>query len=311
MKFLKGLVLSILNFLLFLSLSVFGLAFAFNGTLLRADFVAGEIEKLDVAGVVKDVFDRQVQLPAEFQSAKPELYAIISAEEPWLKQQAKTAIADGYDYFLGKSAQLRISVPLDDFKNRLSDKMKTVAKPVFMQSLPPQLAGATPAQIDQYFEQYFNNFWQQFASQIPAQLEVNESTVSPADRQQIAQVRQWLAWYQLGYKLLIALMVVLILLVVFIHREIKGAARDLGITFLSYGAFEYGGILLMQYFMPSFLSAPSGIPEALWTWINGLINDVIAPLANFSLGCLVGGAVLLIVSFVVKSRTAEEPPPIN
>ncbi len=72
MKFLKALVLSLLNFLLFLSLSLFGIAFALNSTLLKADFVAGEVDKLlafargrtieddDVRALVSDIQESTV-----------------------------------------------------------------------------------------------------------------------------------------------------------------------------------------------------------------------------------------------------------
>ena len=48
MKVLKGLELTILSLLLFLSLAVFGLAFTLSNTLLNLDFVAAEADKLDV-----------------------------------------------------------------------------------------------------------------------------------------------------------------------------------------------------------------------------------------------------------------------
>lgn len=305
MKFLKGLALSVMSFLLFLSLSLFGLAFALNSTLLKADFVAGEVDKLDVAGLAKDIIEQQVQFPAEWQAVKPAIYTIIAAEEPWLKQQARAAINSGYDYFLSKSDHLRLSIPLEELKTRIKDKVKPVLKQFFLQSLPAQLAGATQAQIDQYYEQYFNQYWQQFDSQIPSNLDISESMLPPDTLRQLGEVRQYISYYQLGYKLLIAFMLLLVMGIVLINPHLKGATRELGTVLLSYGAFEYAGIFLAKYFLPGFLSAPAGIPPTLWTWLNGLINDVMSPLGVFSLGCVAGGVVLLVVSFVVKSPAAE------
>ena len=47
------------------------------------------------------------------------------------------------------------------------------------------------------------------------------------------------------------------------------------------------------------------IPASLQTWISGLATDLLAPLQTFSLGLLIAGVVLIVVSIVYKSRAAE------
>ncbi len=47
------------------------------------------------------------------------------------------------------------------------------------------------------------------------------------------------------------------------------------------------------------------IPPSLQTWILQLSNDFLAPLAMFSLGMLIGGAILIVVSFVYKPRQTQ------
>ncbi len=308
MKILKGMVLSILSFLLFLSLSVFGIVLTLNGTILKPDFVATEVDKINVPALAKEIIESQLspQLPPEMRPVKEALYEIIAARESWLKQQVQTALYACYDYLLGKSDHLSLSISLETLKAEVRDKVKLAMKPVFMQSLPAELAKAPQAQIDQYYEQYFNQFYQQFAAQIPDRLEVSESQLPAEARQQLGAVRQYVSYFQLGYKLLIAFMLLLVLGIVLIHRELRSVSRELGITLVSYGAFEYAGILLAKYLLPNFLSAPPGIPASLWDWLNQLLNNMMSPLEMFSLGCLVGGVVLFITSFVVGRRTAEE-----
>ena len=53
MKFLKGLAFFLLTFLLSLSLSVFGLVFMVNSTILNPDFITSELDRLDVSSVVE------------------------------------------------------------------------------------------------------------------------------------------------------------------------------------------------------------------------------------------------------------------
>jgi len=48
MNFLKGLALSLLSFLLLLSLSIFGLALTLNQTILNPDFTISEVDRLDI-----------------------------------------------------------------------------------------------------------------------------------------------------------------------------------------------------------------------------------------------------------------------
>ena len=122
---------------------------------------------------------------------------------------------------------------------------------------------------------------------------------------QIVQVRQVIGYYQTGYYVLIGFLVLLILGVVLINRNVKDITRGLGITFLAYGALEYVGIFLAKYFVPS-LPPLSGIPSSLQVWVLGVYDNLFTPLEMFSLGCLIGGVVLIIASFVYRPHMAEE-----
>ena len=59
MKLLKGLALSLLSFLLFLSLSTFGIVLTLNYTILNPDFIVSELNQLDVSSMIKDLFSSQ------------------------------------------------------------------------------------------------------------------------------------------------------------------------------------------------------------------------------------------------------------
>jgi len=85
MKVLKGLVLSLLSLLLFLSLSIFGIAFTLNSTILNPDFIISEVGKVDVSSLVREQIG--TQLPQEAQFMEEAIYDVISDQEPWLKEQ--------------------------------------------------------------------------------------------------------------------------------------------------------------------------------------------------------------------------------
>lgn len=295
MKFLKGLALSLLSFLLFLSLTIFGFTFMLNNTILDPDFVISELDKLDVTSLARDIFSEQVaeQIPPETEFATGAIDETITELEPWIREQSRNAIYSSYDYFLGKSQSLNLVISLEPVKERLRDNLWQA----FLQSPPPELAGVPQAEL----EQYFNQFYQQFSEQIPSTFEFTQDSLSPEVQAQLEQVRQAISYTQLGYNVLIGFILLLILGIILINRQVRGATRQLGTIFLTYGAFEYAGIFVAKYFAEGEL-ARLPAPSQLLAWLPGLVSDFLAPLEMLSLGLLIGGVVLLIVSFVYKPR---------
>jgi len=124
---------------------------------------------------------------------------------------------------------------------------------------------------------------------------------------QMQQVRQYIGYFQLGYKVLIAFILLLILGIILINRQVRGSTRVIGTTFLTYGALNYAAVFVVkhfdvtQFFDLTQLPLPE-IPPSLQTWLSQLVGDFLAPLEIFSLGLLAGGVALIIVSFVYKPR---------
>ena len=121
MSFLKGLALTFLSLLLFLSLVLFGQAQTLNMTLLNADFVADQIDGLDISSLVDESLDEE-DFPPEFRTS---LDNSIPAIESWAKEQLTAAIDPTYDYLLGNSQELDLAAILKD----------TVLNPVGIRSL--------------------------------------------------------------------------------------------------------------------------------------------------------------------------------
>ena len=299
MNVLKGFGLGILSFLLFLSLSVFGIAFMLNSTLLNPDFVTSEVDKIDVSALVIELAEEQIgeQLPEEAFFLKEALYGVVSDQEPWLKEQLNAAIYTGYDFFLGKSERLDMIISLEPLKENLRDSLWQT----FKENLPPELSSLPEEQMKPYFDQYY----QEFAGQIPSEFAFDESSIPPEVMEQMMLARQYIGYFQTGYYYLIGFMVLLVLGIILINRNVRGTTRSLGIALLIYGALEFAGVYVARNFMPTSLPLPD-IPSSLQMWLMGLSGDLLAPLQMFSLGVLIGGVVLLVVSFVYKPRIAED-----
>ncbi|TET49259.1 MAG: hypothetical protein E3J57_00950 [Dehalococcoidia bacterium] len=302
MKFLKGLLATLLTFLLFLSLAAFGSLFALRSTLLDPDFVVAQVEKLDVAALAEEVIDFQSggQVPPEASFLEEALYSAIAENEPQLKEQVSAAIYDGYDYLLGKSDRLNISVSLAPIKKDLKDRLWQSFEQN-KESLPPEVAALPPEMLEQYFEE----FYRQFEAGIPSEFVIDESSIPPDMMTLVDILRENARYIQTAYYGLIALMVVLVAGIILLHRSVKGATRELGITFLIYGIIEYAGVWATQRYLPS-IPLPD-IPPSMQVWLNGFINDLIAPMQVLGIGLMVSGAVLIIVSIVYpRLRPAEE-----
>lgn len=363
MKVLKGFGLGILSFLLLLSLSVFGIAFMLNSTLLNPDFVTSEVDKIDASALVRELTEEQIgeQLPEEFGFLEEAVYDVISDQEPLLKEQINTAIYSGYDYFLGKSERLNIVVSLERLKEDLRDSLwqkfsdylssditalpeylieplldqyyPEFAGQILKEYLPPELADLPEDQLKEYIKQhfqefaeqipeiylspelvellkdqlepYFDQYYQEIAGQIPSEFTVDESSLPPEAMELIRQVRQGIGYFQTGYYALIGFMVLLVAGIILINRNVRDTTRGLGITFLIYGVLEFAGVYFARNYVP--MSLPlTDIPSSLQMWAMGLYSDLLAPLQTFSLGILIGGVILLVVSFVYKPREAED-----
>ncbi|MFB0559216.1 MAG: hypothetical protein ACETVS_01605 [Dehalococcoidales bacterium] len=292
MKFLKGLALSLLDFLLFLSLTAFTLVFTLNYTILDPDFAVSQVDRLDVASLITE----QIQFPPEAQFTSEAIDDAIADLEPWMKEQINAGIYSSYDYFAGRSQSLSIVISMEPVKESLRDNLREV----FLQSPPPQLAVLPPAQI----EQVFNEFYLGLSEQIPPTLEFNESLLPPEVMAILEQVRLGFGYFQFAYQALIGFIVLVILGIILINRQVKSITRGIGTTFLIIGAFGLIEIFaLTRFIWPQ--TAQLGVPLPLQTWITQLLNDFLAPLQMFSIGLLAGGIALLIVSFVYKSRQAS------
>jgi len=315
-KVLKYLALSLLSFLLFLSLAIFGLAFTVNSTLLNPEFVISEVDKLDMSAVSRELVGDYVaeeivdQLPPELQAnaagfVREAVYDIVSDLEPFIKQEINKVVHAGYSFMLGESDSLRAVISLEPLKEHLRESLRDVFWQGFQQSVPAEFAGLPQPQLQQYFEQYYNQYYQEFSGQIPSSLVIDEGYIPTEVMEQITRVRQYIGYFQTGYYALIGFMVLLILLIILINRNVRGSTRDLGITLLIYGALEFAGVFLARNFLPDSLPL-SGIPASIQMWVLGLTSDLIAPLQTFSIGVMVAGVVLLIVSFVYKPGEVEE-----
>jgi len=296
------------------------LAVTLRSTILKTDFFVAVIDKLDITSMVKEILRDQLgsaQIPPEYQRyVDASLDKVVADIKPVIKQQIKAAADPVLDYIVGKTDNFSVTINAGQLKTSLSTAIRTAV----IASPPPELAGI-PQPL---WQNQLDNFLQQFTQSIPSTFEINQSMFGPDFRtgitdgltkaeDKLAQARQYVGYFQLGYTLLIGLILLSIAGIILIHRQVRGAARSLGAIFLSYGAFEYAGVLVGRYFAGKQLpSALADLPSSLQTWVTNLSDRLLSPLGTFSLILLISGVILLIVSFVYKKpETPVKPLPLQ
>jgi hypothetical protein len=264
MNVLKGLALGLLSFLLVLSLSIFGIAFLVNQTILNRGFIASEINRLDVPLLAEEFLSEYI--PEEEPMAEV-LSDTITDLEPWIQQQLTDIAYAGYDYLRGRSETLSVVIPLEPVKESLRDNR-----------------GETISEL------------------VPSTFELNEDSLGAELSAQLELARQVISYIQPSYNFLIGFMLLLILGIVLIDRQVRSATRKLGAIFLPEGVLMLVGVFIIKYFARTQV-AQLDVTPYLEEWLPQLVSDFVAPLLMLSIGLIVGGVVLLTVSFVYKRQT--------
>ena len=292
MNFLKGLVISLLGFLLFLSLSTFGYMLMLNYTILDPEFVVSQVDRLDIPSLAEELLSEQIaheQIPQYEELVTEVVNNTISDLEPWIKEKANTLIYSAHDYLTGKNQSLSLIISLEPVKDSLRDNMEQV----LLNSLPPELEGTPPELI----EQFINTAYQQVSRDIPETFEFNESLWGPEVQVALEQARDVISYFGVAYNVLIGLMLLLSLGIVFLSRDIRSGIRSTGIIFLIYGIIEYVSIFIIMHLAGTQL-VQSGLPLSLQIWIPQFLDDLLTPLKLFSLGIGIAGIVLIITGSI-------------
>jgi hypothetical protein len=388
MRILKIVATSLLGFLLFLCLSLFGTAFLLNQTVLNPDFITTQMDKLDVATLVEEIISEQEgeeafseeleaslvdtiadveplvkegisnaiepvydyltgesetidlasiirnevlsseviaslldemdiasiasemiseelpeDIPEEFEPLLEQADEVIAELAPTIKEEIIAAADPVLDYILGESQNLSIEISTGPLLAELEDSLKEAV----LESPPPEFAGLSPDEIEQHIDDYLD----EIIGIIPATIELDETVLPSELPEQISealstaeegleQAREYVGYFQLGYKILIGVIVVLIIGIILLNRQVRSATRKLGSIFLTYGIIWFAGIFVARYFAGKQIPQIEEIPSYIQELLPRLVSDFSAPLQWFSMGCLIAGAALIIVSFVYK-----------
>jgi hypothetical protein len=285
-------------------------------TFLSTDFLTALIDEIDIAALIKPVLQEQVAnwIPAGMEFVTTYVHSgiddLVVNQEPWIRNQLKDAAGPLADYLIGTRETFNFTVSTESLVEELEEiLLQNIGK------LPiPELAGLPPVLI----ELAFNEFFDDLSQFIPPSIEIDETIIGEDVPDQIMaslteaesaldEMREYIHTFQLGYIILIVVMVLLAAGIFLIYRELKGTVRTLGIIFLAFGVSELICFLVARNVTGAQMEKlADDIPEQLHLWLQQLANNALAPLQILSIGFIVGGVVLLVLSFAYKSRYAAE-----
>ncbi len=285
------------------------LAVILRSTILQKDFFIDIIDNLDVTFLAREILSEQlssVQIPVQFQGYVDASYDnVVSDVKPIIKPQIEAAADSVLDYLAGVSDGFSIIIDVE----QLTTSLRTALHDAVFASPPPEFALMTP----ELRESLFNQIFQDIAGEIQPTFEIDAASLfDTTDRVSIAgelaqaekglvQARQYIENFQFGYKLIAVLILLLMAGIILIHRQVRSVTRNLGAIFLGYGAFGYAVVLVGRYFANTQLPlALAGMPPSFQVWVLQLPGRLLLPMVVFSLTLLVGGVVLLVVSFVYR-----------
>ena len=293
MNAVRGFFSGVFCFLLFDVLALLGIVITLNMTALNPDFVTSELDKLDVYSVIID--QAKAQLPGQEFIDEETVDEIVTELKPWFEEQADIVIGDVYAY-LKEDRELNVVVSLAPVRATVKEKVGEAV----LESLPPELQGASQSQIDEYMSQIYA----EIDDVIPATFQLNETSAGQQLTAQLQQVKEVIGYVDTAYKALIALAVLLVLLIALAHWwQPKPITRSIGITFILVGVAGIVGSLLDVLIIQvlSRLAGESSLLLGLEDKLPQLASDFTAPIRMYGIGFLGAGVVLTVISVLFRS----------
>ncbi len=296
----------------------------FVGSLLDEIDIPSLLENVDLSSLAMDYLNEQTSedISEEVEYLVGYVDEIIIELEPWMREQVGIVAGPVFDYLLGISQNIDISVSLEPVKDALGDNLREA----FLESPPEELAGLSQTELEQYFDEHFG----ELADEFPATFDLDESvlgdlrtdiTSALADaeieleqsRQDVAESlaeaemafgesREYVGYFTLSYNLLIVFILLLIAGIVLIHREVKGSTRTLAGIFITFGVFNLVAVLVARALIRPPLEQIEDIPSSLLEWIVQTTSSSLTPLLVLAIVMLVVGAVLLAVPIIYSRR---------
>jgi hypothetical protein len=293
MSAVRGFFSGVFGFLLFDAFVLLGIIISLNLTILNPDFVTAELEKFDVYSAV--IEQAKTRLPDQQFISTETVDELVSELKPWFEEQSNTVIHAVYAY-IEEDHELNVTISLEPVRAAVKENVRESV----INSLPPELQGASQSQIDAYMSQIYTGI----DNVIPSSFVLNEGVAGSQIMTQLEQVKKIVGYIDTAYKALIAAAVLLVLLIALVYWwQPKPITRSIGITFTLVGVACILGPLL-DYLIVQVLNqfiGTSGLTSGIQAKLPQLVADLTVPVRMYGIGFLGSGVVLVAISFLFRS----------
>lgn len=296
------------------------LAATLRNTVLSNTLILKFIDNTPVATIAANEVLKNLQnqqIPPDLQPMLAYIQPAFNEAEPQLKAELKDAAPPLLDYLVGTTKTFKISLNLQP----VIDNLAASAKAYYTKNPPAELAGIPQSQLVPYIDNFIDQNENIITQYIPATFIINENDLGTGTASDVHQgisnaesalqeARPDIQLFQRYYIYLIIFTILLIAGIILIHRSVKGASRSLGSIFIAYGIIELTAVLINKFYVipgpvANKLNSVEALPPEVSTFLVNLINHALNYLLWFSLGVLILGIALLVVSFVYRPQTAS------
>jgi hypothetical protein len=307
-QLLKWIFTCIIGLILFISLILLAVVFAINETLLNADFIISVLAGIDVADMIGDALQKEMQgnMPDELHEIISRMDRDIPKDiQHTLEEKTKALIEKNlgspirafYHYMLGKTDMFDVVIPLSTVKNEIK---------VIVYDYLSVFLDSQPAEYRQIIKKNVDSWWDTYASRMPSELNVSAMILDNNGVAFVEQVRTYLSYVQKVVIALIILIVVLVIITILIHRNFQASLRIPGIILLIAGFILFSiNTFTGNFIIEVFFSKK--IPDYLLTAISLILSEILKRMQLFSIIAICVGSVLIGVSFFIKVKEKESP----
>jgi hypothetical protein len=281
-----------LSIILLVVLVAFGAMFMLDRGIFNADFMVGQMERLDISELAGDTIAAEMlaNLPPEAAYIEDSLDELLVKVEPWIDAQAGIVIPRIYDYVLGKTSSYAVSIPTVELEQLILAELD-----VILAESPPEALASVPVEMQ---AQIIAQIKAELAANFPDEIVINEAMMPAEFANVLEQARLGLSYFRMGYWATIGLALLLALIIVVTFRSVRPASRTIGIVLLLFGLLEiaifYGGQAVLPY-------APlAQVPAALRDWLPGLVDGLLRPALMLGIGSAVVGVALIVLSALYR-----------
>jgi hypothetical protein len=292
MNIIRSLLAFFCGLLLTIVLLTAGVVIAINMTILNPDFVAREIDRLDISSLILDQVRGSLQMQETYglvggTGFDSMIEDILEEAKPWLEEQTEMIVYRGLAYIKGQE-DLNITISLIPIKSaieaRMSEQISTM--------LPPEL-GEIPVDLDIASLLDFTG--------IPDRYVITESSLDKEIVDYLHAARRAVELLKLAYVLSIGIAVLAIIGTAWSKQwRMRPTARYLGTPFILSGVactLLALGVRISNAISRQFANS-SDMIFSFQTNLTGIIADITFPLLIYGIILLITGAALVVFALV-------------